>query len=138
MNINMKSYAEKKVVEHIDTCLNTTRTIWEIMTIRVLHEEFGFGEKRLMQFAKALEESYDHISREMSITDSYKKSSVATNLDTAVIRAVMALRRDGIDYRRVLSCEDTLVIIEKDGKRFSIDEYVDREIERENERRQKT
>lgn len=135
MKIKMSDVTERRVVEHIDTCLNTTRTVWEIMTLKTLHEQFGFGEKRLQQFADVQQENYDHISREMSITDSYKKSSTATNLDAALIRAVRDLRRDGIDYRKILKCDDQLVIIEKDGKKFSVDECVDRMMSEEEERR---
>lgn len=135
MKIKMSDVTERRVVEHIDICLNTTRTVWEIMTLKTLHEQFGFGEKRLQQFADAQQENYDRISREMSITDSYKKSSTATNLDTALIRAVRDLRRDGIDYRKILKCDDQLVIIEKDGKKFSVDECVDRMMSEEEERR---
>ena len=131
MNINMRQANERRFVEHIDTTLNTTRTIWEIMTLKTLHEEFGFGEKRLEQFAEALQINYSGLSREMSLTDTYKKGSTATNLDTAMIRAVRDLRAAGIDYRKILGCDNMLIFIEKDGKQVDIDEYVDKIIERE-------
>lgn len=129
MNINMRQANERRFVEHIDTVLNTTRTIWEIITLKTLHEEFGFGEKRLEQFAEAMQINYNGLSREMCLTDTYKKGSTATNLDTAMIRTVRDLREDGIDYRKILGDKNMLIFIEKDGKKVDIDEYVDKILE---------
>lgn len=58
MNINIHKANERRFAEIMDTTLNTTRTVWEIMTLKTLHDDFGFGEKRLMQFADALRENY--------------------------------------------------------------------------------
>lgn len=114
MNINIHKANERRFAEIMDTTLNTTRTVWEIMTLKTLHDDFGFGEKRLMQFADALRENYGGFNREMSLTDTYKNRT-ASNLDAALIRAVRDLRHDGIDYRKILDCGNVLIIVEKDG-----------------------
>lgn len=93
MNINIHKANERRFAEIMDTTLNTTRTVWEIMTLKTLHDDFGFGEKRLMQFADALRENYGGFNREMSLTDTYKNRT-ASNLDAALIRAVRDLRHD--------------------------------------------
>lgn len=129
MNIDMKKVREKQFKEHISEIMETTRLILEIMALKTLHENFGFGKKRLKEYGDALHGNYDGLSREMHLTDTYKSKS--TNLDTAVIRAVIALRRDGIDYREVLGCDGRLLFVEKDGKRFSVDDFVDKQLERE-------
>lgn len=125
MNINIHKANERRFAEIMDTTLNTTRTVWEIMTLKTLHDDFGFGEKRLMQFADALRENYGGFNREMSLTDTYKNRT-ASNLDAALIRAVRDLRHDGIDYRKILDCGNVLIIVEKDGKKFSVDDCVDK------------
>lgn len=130
MNINIHKANERRFAEIMDTTLNTTRTVWEIMTLKTLHEDFGFGEKRLMQFADALRENYGGFNREMSLTDTYKNRT-ASNLDAALIRAVRDLRHDGIDYRKILDCSNVLIIVEKDGKKFSVDDCVDKILEQE-------
>ena len=66
----------------------------------------------------------------MSLTDTYKNRT-ASNLDAALIRAVRDLRHDGIDYRKILDCGNVLIIVEKDGKKFSVDDCVDKILERE-------
>ena len=130
MNINIHKANERRFAEIMYTTLNTTRTVWEIMTLKTLHDDFGFGEKRLMQFADALRENYGGFNREMSLTDTYKNRT-ASNLDAALIRAVRDLRHDGIDYRKILDRGNVLIIVEKDGKKFSVDDCVDKILERE-------
>ena len=130
MNIDMRKVKEKQFREHISEIMETTRLILEIMVLKTLHENFGFGKKRLKEYGGALSENYGGLSREMHLTDTYRDKA-ATNLDTAVIRAVMALRRDGIDYRDILGCDGRLLFVERDGKRFNVDEFVDKELERE-------
>lgn len=130
MNINIHKANERRFAEIMDTTLNTTRTVWEIMTLKTLHDDFGFGEKRLMQFADALRENYGGFNREMSLTDTYKNRT-ASNLDAALIRAVRDLRHDGIDYRKILDYGNVLIIVEKDGKKFSVDDCVDKILEQE-------
>lgn len=135
MKINIKEIQQRQIIDRVNTALETTRTIWEIMTITTLHEEFGFGVKRLEQFAEALEKNYDGISREANLTDTCKRGSVATNLDTALIRAVRSLRADGIDYRKILGIENgSLVIVGENGS-FSVDDFVDKLEEKERERK---
>lgn len=135
MKVNVAESQRRQLMNRVNTALETTRTIWEIMTIKTLHEEFGFGINRLERFAKVLEKNYEGISREADLTDTYKRGSVATNLDTALIRAVRDLRADGIDYRKVLGVEKgTLVIIDGD-KQFSVDDFVEKLEEKERERR---
>lgn len=135
MKIDLEAAKRRQLIDRVNTALETTRTIWEIMTIKTLHEKFGFGVKRLEQFAEVLQENYEGISREADITDTYKRGSVATNLDTALIRAVRDLRADGIDYRQILGIESgSLVIVNDDGE-FSVDDFVDKLEKKERERR---
>lgn len=135
MKVNVAESRRRQLMNRVNTALETTRTIWEIMTIKTLHEKFGFGVKRLEQFAEVLQENYEGISREADITDTYKRGSVATNLDTALIRAVRDLRADGIDYRKILGVSaGSLVIVNNDGE-FSVDDFVDKLEKKERERR---
>lgn len=136
MKIDLEAAKRRQLIDRVNTALETTRTIWEIMTIKTLHEDFGFGVKRLKQFAKGLESNYSSISREADLTDTYKRGSVATNLDTALIRAVRDLRADGIDYRKILGIESgSLVIVNNDGSKFSVDDFVDKLEQKERERK---
>lgn len=136
MKIDLEAAKRRQLIDRVNTALETTRTIWEIMTIKTLHEDFGFGVKRLEQFAKGLESNYGSISREADLTDTYKRGSVATNLDTALIRAVRDLRADGIDYRKILGIESgSLVIVNDDGSKFSVDDFVDKLEQKERERK---
>lgn len=135
MKVNVAESQRRQLMNRVNTALETTRTIWEIMTIKTPHEKFGFGVKRLEQFAEVLQENYEGISREADITDTYKRGSVATNLDTALIRAVRDLRADGIDYRKILGVSaGSLVIVNDDGE-FSVDDFVDKLEKKERERR---
>lgn len=136
MKIDLEAARRRQLIDRVNTALETTRTIWEIMTIKTLHEDFGFGVKRLKQFAKELESNYGNISREADLTDTYKRGSVATNLDTALIRAVRDLRADGIDYRKILGVSaGSLVIVNDDGSKFSVDDFVDKLEQKERERK---
>ena len=136
MKIDLEAAKRRQLIDRVNTALETTRTIWEIMTIKTLHEDFGFGVKRLEQFAKGLESNYGSMSREADLTDTYKRGSVATNLDTALIRAVRDLRADGIDYRKILGIESgSLVIVNDDGSKFSVDDFVDKLEQKERERK---
>ena len=136
MKIDLEAAKRRQLIDRVNTALETTRTIWEIMTIKTLHEDFGFGVKRLEQFAKGLESNYGSISREADLTDTYKRGSVATNLDTALIRAVRDLRADGIDYRKILGIDSgSLVIVNDDGSKFSVDDFVDKLEQKERERK---
>lgn len=134
MKINIEDVRRRQIIDRLNTALDTTRTIWEIMTIKTLHEEFGFGIKRLEQFAKVLEKNYDGISREADLTDTFK-SGPATNLDTALTRAVRDLRADGIDYRKILGVEAGSLVIVSGDKKFSVDEFVDKLEEKERSRK---
>lgn len=136
MKINVGETQRRRLVERVEKAMVTSQTIWEILTLKTLHEEFGFGEKRLKDFAKAQQENYIGFSREADMTDSYKRESVATNLDTALIRAIMALRRDGIDYREILGCENKLYILGEGDEVFSVDDHVEKLLEKERERRE--
>lgn len=136
MKIDLEAAKRRQLIDRVNTALETSRTIWEIMTVKTLHEDFGFGVKRLEQFAKGLENNYGNISREADLTDTYKRGSVATNLDTALIRAVRDLRADGIDYRQILGIESgSLVIVNDDGSKFSVDDFVDKLEQKERERK---
>lgn len=124
MNINVKKTIQRHATNHISNAIEVTRTLWELMTIAALHKAFGFGKKRLLDFANALQESYNALSDEADITDR-SSGRKATNLDTAAIRAVRDLRSDGIDYREILRISHDLVIDNPDGTQTNVDKIVD-------------
>lgn len=134
MNINVKKTIQRHATSHISNAMTVSRTLWELMTIAALHKAFGFGRKRLLDFANTLQERYNALSDEADMTDRYSGRR-ATNLDTAVIRAVSDLRSDGIDYREILRLSNDLVIDNPDGTQTNVDKVVDMLERKEAERK---
>ena len=95
-----------------------------------LHDVFGFGRERLIKFGKALQKQYDDFSAECDITDTLRRNAPkATNFDTAIIRAVQALRSYGIDYHEILPDTAHIMISDGKGRSVDVDEFI-REMER--------
>ena len=103
MKCDVKASLKRQIAAELAEPLDTLRTTHELMTIIVLHDVFGFGRERLIKFGNALQKQYDDFSRECDLTDTLRRNSQkATNFDTAIIRAVQALRSYGIDYHETL------------------------------------
>ena len=98
----------------------------------MLHDVFGFGRERLIKFGNALQKQYDDFSRECDLTDTLRRNSQkATNFDTAIVRAVQALRSYGIDYHEILGDTERIIITDSKGNSRDVDEFI-AEMERKN------
>lgn len=111
-NAFRENLAEKKqqkrkkdtlVKSHVrNDALDLTKTIWDLCLLNTLHDDFGFGEKRLKQFYKKLEETQNRFSEFACATvERY------TNIDSAVIRLLVNL--DNIDYKNILGIDEILM-----------------------------
>lgn len=126
----MKSNYKKRIqgawAKDISDSSKTVKRLWEMSTLLALHREFGFGEKRLKRFANSLNDIYEEFMQRAAITDKYdKKRRELSDIDTAIIRVLEELRRDGIDHRDILGNSEELVMIDEDGMRRNLDEIVD-------------
>lgn len=107
MKCNVKDSLRRQITAEISSVLDEQRLVWELLTLAVLHEQ-GFGEKRLERWGEAMQKKYNEFTIESSCTDILHKrgANKMTNIDTAVIRILRDLRRDNIDYLKILDIED--------------------------------
>ena len=132
MKCDVKASLKRQIAAELTETLDTQRTTHELMTIIVLHDVFGFGRERLIKFGQALQKQYDDFSRECDLTDTLRRNSPkATNFDTAIIRAVQALRSYGIDYHEILGDTERIIITDSKGKSRDVDDFI-AELERKN------
>ena len=132
MKCDVKASLKRQIAAELTETLDTQRTTHELMTIIVLHDVFGFGRERLIKFGKALQKQYDDFSRECDLTDTLRRNSPkATNFDTAIVRAVQALRSYGIDYHDILPDTAHIMISDSKGNSRDVDEFI-AEMERKN------
>ena len=132
MKCNPEESLKRRIVAELTETLDTQRTTFELMTVIVLHDVFGFGRARLIKFGNALQKQYDDFSRECDLTDTLRRNSPkATNFDTAIIRAVQALRSYGIDYHEILPDTAHIMITDSKGNSRDLDEFF-AEMERKN------
>ena len=132
MKCDPEAAIRRRIAAQLTETLDTQRTTHELMTIIVLHDVFGFGRERLIKFGKALQEQYDDFSAECDITDTLRRNAPkATNFDTAIIRAVQALRSYGIDYHEILGDTERIIITDSKGNSRDLDEFI-AEMERKN------
>ena len=130
MKCSPEESLKRRIAAELTEAIDTQRTTFELMTVIVLHDVFGFGRERLIKFGKALQKQYDDFSAECDITDTLRKNSPkATNFDTAIIRAVQALRSYGIDYHEILPNTAHIMISDGKGRSIDVDEFI-REMER--------
>ena len=130
MKCSPEESLKRRIAAELTETLVTQRTTHELMTIIVLHDVFGFGRERLIKFGKALQKQYDDFSRECDLTDTLRRNSPkATNFDTAIIRAVQALRSYGIDYHEILPDTAHIMITDSKGKSMDVDDFIE-ELER--------
>jgi hypothetical protein len=122
MKCNAKESMKRQICKEIAETLDEQRIIWELLTLTVLHDEFGFGEGRLERWGNAVQKIYNEFTDESRSTDTpYRKGTKKmSNMDTAIIRRLQGLRSYNIDYRKILGIEDVKV----DGE--SIDTVLDR------------
>ena len=132
MKCDVKASLKRQIAAELTETLDTQRTTHELMTIIVLHDVFGFGRERLVKFGQALQKQYDDFSRECDLTDTLRRNSPkATNFDTAIVRAVQALRSYGIDYHDILPDTAHIMISDSKGNSRDVDEVI-AEMERKN------
>ena len=132
MKCNPEESLKRRIAAELTETLDTQRTTHELMTIIVLHDVFGFGRERLIKFGNALQKQYDDFSRECDLTDTLRRGSEkATNFDTAIVRAVQALRSYGIDYHDILPNTAHIMISDSKGNSRDVDEFI-AEMERKN------
>ena len=132
MKCDPEAAIKRRIAAQLTETLDTQRTTHELMTIIVLHDVFGFGRERLIKFGKALQKQYDDFSRECDLTDTLRRNSPkATNFDTAIVRAVQALRSYGIDYHEILGDTERIIITDSKGNSRDLDEFI-AEMERKN------
>ena len=125
MKCSPEESLKRRIVAELTETLDTQRTTHELMTIIVLHDVFGFGRERLIKFGKALQKQYDDFSAECDITDTLRRNAPkATNFDTAIIRAVQALRSYGIDYHEILQDTAHIMITDSKGKSRDVDDFI--------------
>ena len=132
MKCSPEESLKRRIAAELTEAIDTQRTTHELMTIIVLHDVFGFGRARLTKFGQALQKQYDDFSRECDLTDTLRRNSPkATNFDTAIIRAVQALRSYGIDYHEILPDTAHIMISDSKGNSRDVDEFI-AEMERKN------
>ena len=132
MKCSPEESLKRRIVAELTETLDTQRTTFELMTVIVLHDVFGFGRERLVKFGQALQKQYDDFSRECDLTDTLRRNSPkATNFDTAIVRAVQALRSYGIDYHDILPDTAHIMISDSKGRSRDVDEFIE-EMERKN------
>lgn len=125
MKCNPEESLKRRIVAELTETLDTQRTTHELMTIIVLHDIFGFGRERLLKFGQALQRQYDDFNRECDLTDTLRRGSEkATNFDTAIVRAVQALRSYGIDYHDILPDTAHIMISDSKGNSMDVDEFI--------------
>ena len=132
MKCDVKASLKRQIAAELTETLDTQRTTFELMTVIVLHDVFGFGRERLIKFGNALQKQYDDFSRECDLTDTLRRNSPkATNFDTAIVRAVQSLRSYGIDYHEILPNTARIMISDSKGNSRDVDEFI-AEMERKN------
>ena len=125
MKCSPEESLKRRIVAELTETLDTQRTTFELMTVIVLHDVFGFGRERLIKFGNALQKQYDDFSRECDLTDTLRRGSEkATNFDTAIVRAVQALRSYGIDYHEILPDTAHIMITDSKGKSRDVDDFI--------------
>lgn len=123
----MKSNFKKRLIEKQDCSGQVVKRLWEMLALIALRREFGFGRKRLKRFAEAMNDIYEEFIKRASVSDIYDKTHrELTDIDSAVIRAIIELRSCGIDHRDILGANTRLVMVDENGKTTDLDKLVDK------------
>ena len=122
MKCNAKESMKRQIYQEISETLDEQRIIWELLTVVVLHDEFGFGQDRLMRWGNAMQKLYNDFTDEARATDNphRKGAKKMSNMDTAVIRILKNLKSYGIDYHPILGIQNMRI----DGE--SMDDMLDK------------
>lgn len=127
MNCNFKKRLQNRFAENVAKTQGTVKRLWELLTILTLQREFGFGKRRLKRFANALFDTYSEFTERASATDAYdRKKRELSDIDTAIIRVLMELRKNGIDHRDILGDDEELIITDEKGNQRNLDEFLDK------------
>lgn len=106
---------------------NIVKRIWELSALLALHREFGFGAERLKRFAKALLGIQSDFMTDAAATDPYdRKKRELSNIDTALILMIRALRNDGIDHRDIFDDGCEIIMTDENGKQENLDAFVEK------------
>ncbi|MBE6890007.1 MAG: hypothetical protein E7485_08345 [Ruminococcaceae bacterium] len=108
MNCNVKDSLKRQICAEIAETLDEQRIVWELLTIVVLHDEFGLGQERLERYGRAMQKMYNEFTNESRLTDNPHRrgEKKMSNIDTAVIRILRALKSNKIDYHPILDIVD--------------------------------
>lgn len=122
MKCNVKDSLKRQICQEIAETLDEQRIVWELLTIVVLHDEFGLGQERLERYGRAMQKMYDEFTNESRATDNPHRrgEKKMSNMDTAVIRILRALKSNKIDYHPILDIVDMKI----DG--VSMDDMLDK------------
>lgn len=122
MKCNIKESIKRQICTEIAETLDEQRIVWELLTIVVLHDEFGLGQERLERYGKAMQKMYNEFTEESRLTDTphRKGAKKMSNMDTTVLRILRALKSNKIDYHPILDIVDMKI----DG--VSMDDMLDK------------
>ncbi len=122
MKCNPEKSLEARIVNKIVHRLDEQRLLWELLTVVVLHDEFGFGQERLERWGKAMQKLYNDFTQESRSTDTphRKGAPKMTNMDTATIKILRNLKSYGVDYHTILGVDDLKI----DGE--SLDDIINK------------
>lgn len=54
MKCDVKDSLKRQICQEIAETLDEQRIVWELLTIVVLHDEFGLGQERLERYGRAM------------------------------------------------------------------------------------
>ena len=122
MKCNIEGSIKRQISNKITDALNEQILLRDLLDIVILHDVFGFGQKRLEKWGETRDKLYIEFTEESHCTDNphRKGAKKMTNLDTATLRVLRGLRSHGIDYHTILGIEDLRI----DGE--SMDAIIDR------------
>lgn len=126
MKCNYKRQIQQQLATSDPTARATVKRLWELLALLTLHHEFGFGRERLKRFADSMNDICAEFMTRSAATDKYdKKHRELSDIDTAIIRVLQELRKDGIDHRDILGSSEELVMIDENGTRRNLDDVLD-------------
>lgn len=99
MNCNVKDSIKRQISTEITDALNEQILLRDLLDIVILHDVFGFGQKRLEAWGEARDKLYVEFTEESSCTDRPHRQGARkmTNIDTATLRVLRGLKSHGID-----------------------------------------
>lgn len=89
--------------------LDVTKIIWDLCLLVTLNKKCGFGNKRLTEFYKELEDTQAEFTRDACVTDRQGRRESHTDITTAVIKMIRAAESRDIDWKKILGVERLVV-----------------------------